>query len=176
MKEQTKYSLKLVALIWLIIFIVPATWLIMPVQQNRFVYKKTDLLKDYIDLTQQSSLSKEDMVEKQKIPQAQLYVINEPQGRDPFTIGEYALRTNASLLKKDIVYDHTNLQNTNNSNFVLNGITYSETNKIAIINNQVLKEGDKVDKAILIKILEDSVVLELADKEITLTIKEHTPK
>lgn len=176
MRQETKDSLRLFSLIWLIILIVPATWLIMPVEKHLFEYNKPDILKDYIDITQKSSLTKEDMVEKQKIQKAQLYLINEPMGRNPFSIGEYALRTNATRLKKDIVYDHSSTKKPNETNFILNGITYSENNKIAIINNQVLKEGDKVDKATLIKILKDSVLIEFAEKEITLTIKEHIPK
>lgn len=176
MRIETKNNLRLLAIVWSVILTVPATWLIMPVEENTFEEKRPDLLKDYITLTKKSTLSKEDMVEKQQIPLNQLYLINEPTGRNPFSVGEYALRTNVTRLKKDIVYDHTTKKSSPDKTYTLNGLTYSDTNKIAIINNTVLKEGDTVEGARLVKINNDSVLLSYKETLITLTLKEHTPQ
>lgn len=176
MKTDTKKTLNLFALIWTIILAVPTVWLVMPVQKDIPEDYVPTILKDYIMLTKQSSLTKQDMIEKHHIPVKQLYVINKNHGRSPFSTGKYAVRTTNTRLKNDISYDRANDEKTSNKKYILNGLSYSDERKVAIINDQVLKEGDKINDAQLVKILENSVVIYDNGTNITLTLKEHTPQ
>lgn len=56
--------------------------------------------------------------------------------------------------------------------FRLNGILYdAEAGSIAIINNQILREGDSIEGAKLVSILRDEIELEFEGKTINLKIK-----
>jgi hypothetical protein len=55
--------------------------------------------------------------------------------------------------------------------FILNGIMRREDGFMAIINNSIVSEGDFVHGATVIRIDEQSVVLESKDAEITLSLK-----
>ncbi len=54
--------------------------------------------------------------------------------------------------------------------FVLNGIFYSEQDSYAIVNNQVVKEGDIINEAVVAKINENNVLMRTSDgQEVRLT-------
>lgn len=55
-----------------------------------------------------------------------------------------------------------------NSNLELQGIIYDRTNPRAVINDKVVRAGDTVEGAKVMKIEENSVLMSLRDKKITL--------
>ena len=55
------------------------------------------------------------------------------------------------------------------ANFVLNGIFFSDNDGYALVNNQIVRENDYVDKAKVELITADSVELDNAGQRITLT-------
>lgn len=55
------------------------------------------------------------------------------------------------------------------TNFVLNGVFFSEEGGYALVNNQIVKEGDKIDGATVKRITLDSVELEFQGRPLTLS-------
>jgi len=55
--------------------------------------------------------------------------------------------------------------------YVLNGISLSRTDSSALINNQIVQEGETVDGALVVKIGEEEVQLKRDDRTITLTTR-----
>lgn len=61
------------------------------------------------------------------------------------------------------------------SNFILKGIIYSDNHSLAIINDEVLKENDRIGNYIVLKIEEKRVVLinmETGKEQIVLKLEE----
>lgn len=56
-------------------------------------------------------------------------------------------------------------------NFVLNGIFYSDNDGYALINNQIVRENDSVDGAIVTRITENTVELDRDGKFISLSTR-----
>lgn len=54
--------------------------------------------------------------------------------------------------------------------FVLTGITGSEGDLIAVINNQLVRVGDRVSGASVVEIQKDQVVIEANGRRVTLTL------
>ena len=54
----------------------------------------------------------------------------------------------------------------------LKGIIYSQGNSLAIINEEMLKEGDTVGEYVVLKIEEKKVFLKKGNKEFTLKLEE----
>lgn len=58
------------------------------------------------------------------------------------------------------------------SNFVLKGIIYSQDTALAVINDEILKEGDKIGDCIVIKVEEKKVILKSGEEEVILKLEE----
>ncbi|UCD15813.1 MAG: hypothetical protein JSV34_01835 [Candidatus Omnitrophota bacterium] len=58
------------------------------------------------------------------------------------------------------------------SNFVLRGIIYSEDKALAIINDEILKENDRIGEYIILRVEEKRVILKNEDEEIILKLEE----
>jgi hypothetical protein len=64
-----------------------------------------------------------------------------------------------------------NVNETENISFVLNGVFFSENNGYALINNQIIKQGDKISGATVKRIGTDNVELDLGGKIIKLSTR-----
>jgi len=56
-------------------------------------------------------------------------------------------------------------------NYSLTGIYFSTTDSCALINNQIVQEGETIDGALVVKIGEEDVLLRRDDRDINLTTR-----
>jgi len=56
-------------------------------------------------------------------------------------------------------------------NYSLTGIYFSATDSCALINNQIVQEGETIDGAVVVKISEEDVLLRRDDRDIHLTTR-----
>lgn len=56
-------------------------------------------------------------------------------------------------------------------NYSLTGIYFSAADSCALINNQIVQEGETIDGAMVVKIGEEEVLLRRDDRDITLTTR-----
>ncbi|HTY45602.1 MAG TPA: type II secretion system protein N [Patescibacteria group bacterium] len=56
-------------------------------------------------------------------------------------------------------------------NLVLNGVFFSDQDGYALINNQIVKEGDTIENAKVTAVVKDGVELEVEGKPLKLTLK-----
>jgi hypothetical protein len=76
-----------------------------------------------------------------------------------------------SVFSQTAKLDPINFMGPRQSLFVLNGIMYIDGKPQAIINGQVLQEGDRISGATVLAIEKDCVLLDLNDTNIRLDIK-----
>jgi hypothetical protein len=55
--------------------------------------------------------------------------------------------------------------------YILNGVYFSQGKSYALINNQIVEEGDRIEEATVVKISLETVELQVKDRTVKLTIR-----
>ena len=142
----------LVALIAIVLFF---TFTARHIPGGKKVYKKQGMNQPTAKTATQESLARP--AQKAEPPQTAVPVVPKP---------DYKLIEPAQQIT-DIIA-RTRLQQ---SDFILNGIMYLEAGPRAIINNNIVEEGDVVKGATVAKIDKKSVLLRTGDSEIILELR-----
>jgi len=176
MRDLNKILIVFISL-WLVVIGIPLSWWIFPVKGKLSPiggspeFNGQVITSDIYSLLADMVYSKEDILDSRRIRATQLYNFVVSFKRDPFS----PYRTVTSSLdsekedeeKEDSVEKEAVLPGIN-----LEGISYSNYGKIALINGGLLREGERINGVTVIKIQENSVAFERDDEIFVINIKE----
>lgn len=96
--------------------------------------------------------------------QAQQALLKQDWGRNPFAKTDVTPKIAETVREKPV----------KEAQFILEGIILRDSGKVALINGELLREGDAIQDALVKSIEEKKVIIEKKDKEITLQLAADT--
>jgi hypothetical protein len=77
----------------------------------------------------------------------------------------------ASEQKQPVQFSSSRPAKTSSERFILNGVVNMDNEKVALINDEMVRKGEFIDGAYVINILDNKVYLDLGGKPVVLKIK-----